>query len=139
MTRMKLRGMVLSLFGCAVLFMGAESGTESKPLTEYKLIQQMYASATNHRARSGMFAQQLDEDLCRQAQAWANNMANRNMMYHGGGEQVVGRGYGSPEACVQGWINSPGHRMWVLGGNARCGFGVQRSWSGQWYYAGVFR
>lgn len=139
MTKMKLRGTLLAALACTVLFVGAESGSETKPLTENALIQQMYASATNHRARSGMFAQNLDEGLCQQAQNWANNMANRNMMYHGGGEQVVGWGYGSPEACIQGWINSPGHRMWVLGGNGSCGFGVQRSWSGQWYYAGVFR
>lgn len=137
--RMKLGSLALTIFGSAILLMGAESSSVSKPLTENGLIQQMYSSATNHRARSGLFAQNLDERLCQQAQAWANNMANRNMMYHGGGEQVVGYGYGSPEACVQGWINSPGHRMWVLGRNSSCGFGVQRSWSGSWYYAGVFR
>ena len=139
MTKVKLRGMVLCLAASLSLLTGADSGSTTKPLSEHKLIQRMYASATNHRSRSGMPVQQLDEALCRQAQAWANNMANRNSMYHGGGEQVIGRGYGSPEACVQGWINSPAHRMWVLGGNGRCGFGVQRSWSGQWYYAGVFR
>lgn len=139
MLRMKASYEILSLAGVVALLLGAESGSSTKPLTEYKLIQEMYQSATNHRARSGMFGQTLDENLCHQAQAWANNMANRNAMYHGGGEQVVGYGYGSPEACIQGWINSPGHRVWVLGGNTRCGFGVQRSWSGQWYYAGVFR
>lgn len=130
---------VVGLVLAAALLTGAESGSNSKPLTENDLIQKMFESASNHRARSGLFKQQLDETLCQQAQSWANNMANRNAMYHGGGEQVVGRGYGSPEACVQGWINSPPHRMWVLGGNSRCGFGVQRSWSGQMYYAGVFR
>lgn len=139
MTKLKLRGVSLLALTCACLFAGAESTSVSEPLTENELIKQMYTAASNQRARVGLFAQNLDEGLCQQAQAWANNMANRNMMYHGGGEQVIGYGYASPQACVQGWINSPAHRMWVLGRNGNCGFGVQRSWSGHWYYAGVFR
>lgn len=139
MIKTRLRWNLLSVCACLLLFAGAESESESKPLTEYKLIQQMHESASQHRSRYGLFEQELDEDLCRQAQAWANNMAARNVMYHGGGEQVVANGYATPEACIRGWINSPGHRMWVLGGNRRCGFGVQRSWSGRWFYAGVFR
>ncbi|TWT57399.1 Cysteine-rich secretory protein family protein [Thalassoglobus neptunius] len=141
MTRLKQRSKIWSWVACAALLAGAasESGVTAKPLTENAMIQAMHVAATNQRARHGLFEQQLDESLCQTAQAWANNMANRNVMYHGGGEQVVAHGYPTPAACIQGWINSPGHRVWVLGRNGRCGFGVQRSWSGRYYYAGVYR
>lgn len=141
MTRLMRRWKAWSWLTCAVLLLGAASETtvRSASLTENSMIQAMHAAATNQRARYGLFAQQLDESLCQQAQNWANNMANRNVMYHGGGEQVVAHGYSSPAACIQGWINSPGHRVWVLGRNSRCGFGVQRSWSGSYFYAGVYR
>ena len=130
----------LALIATIAVLPGMTSTSSTyKPLTEYKLIQSMHASASEQRARVGLPTQQLDEELCKQAQRWANNMANRNSMYHGGGEQVIAYGYSSPQQCIQGWINSPAHRAWVLGRNGRCGFGVQRSWSGQWYYAGVFR
>lgn len=126
----------LIALGCCLLFAAVSAAPK---LTESPRIQEMYQSASRYRSQSGLPAQTLDEELCRQAQRWADNMAARGMMYHGGGEQVIGQGYPTGDACVRGWINSPGHRVWVLGRQGRCGFGAQRGANGQWYYAGVFR
>lgn len=126
---------LIALSAC-ILLLGASAPT---PVSETHLVQQMYSAATRQRAQYGRSEQVLDESLCRIAQNWANHMAARNMMYHGGGEQVIAQGYSSPDACIRGWIASPGHRVWVLGGNARCGFGVARSSSGRLFYAGVYR
>ena len=129
------------LLGAVALFLGMTPTSESEPepLAENDLIVSMHESATDYRERYHLNEQELDEDLCKIAQKWANNMANRNVMYHGGGEQVVAYGYSNPEQCIQAWINSPAHRAWVLGRNSKCGFGLQKSWSGRWFYAGVFR
>ncbi|WP_437202359.1 CAP domain-containing protein [Planctomicrobium sp. SH664] len=130
---MKLR--LLALL-CSVLFLGA---TTSPPLGQNPRIQEMYSASCRFRAQAGMPTQVLDEELCKIAQRWANTMAAQNSMYHGGGEQVIGRGYANGTACVQGWINSPGHRAFVMGGSTRVGFGCQRAANGQWFYAGVYR
>lgn len=121
---------------CTVLFVAS---TPAEPLTKNAMIQSMHKAATRQRANYRMPAQVLDENLCNIAQRWANNMAARDRMYHGGGEQVVAVGYPNAEACIQGWINSGGHRVWVLGRNGKCGFGSARSASGRMYYAGVYR
>ena len=132
--------MKVNLLALACLTLTLSLGSsKSTPLSEHPRIQRMYQAASEQRGRSGLPAQVLDEELCKQAQRWANNMAARNMMYHGGGEQVVAHGYSTPEACIRGWIYSPGHRVWVLGRQGRCGFGCQKGSNGRWYYAGVFR
>jgi uncharacterized protein YkwD len=132
---MKVRKLML-LCACPILFLAVAGET---PLTERQAIQELYSAATRQREKHSLPAQELDESLCEIAQRWAENMAARNMMYHGGGEQIIAYGYPNAEACVQGWISSPGHRVWVLGSHKRCGFGSARSTSGQVYYAGVYR
>lgn len=127
----------LIALACAALFLAATP--HQKPLTENPQIQAMYAAANRHRAQYNLPPQALDEQLCQQAQRWAENMAARHSMYHGGGEQIIAMGYPTAEACVQGWIYSPGHRVWVLSRNARVGFGCAVSSTGQRYYAGVYR
>ena len=126
----------LLALACSVMFLAA---APQPPLTENTQIQAMYAAANRHRAQYGLPNQALDEELCRVAQRWAENMAARHSMYHGGGEQIIAMGYPNAEACVQGWIHSPGHRVWVLSRNARVGFGCATSSTGQLYYAGVYR
>lgn len=126
----------LTALTCGLLLLAS---TPAEPLTENSRIVAMHAAATKHRSQYNLPEQELDEELCQQAQRWANNMAARGYMYHGGGEQVVAHGYATPEACIRGWIYSPGHRVWVLGRNGRCGFGCQKGANGRWYYAGVYR
>ena len=127
---------LLALIG-TVLFLAATPS--DVPLTQKSDIQAMYAAANRHRAQYGLPVQELDESLCEIAQRWAENMAARGVMYHGGGEQIIGMGYPNAEACVQGWINSPGHRVWVLGRNPRVGFGSAYGAGGRIFYAGVYR
>ncbi|WP_437188164.1 CAP domain-containing protein [Planctomicrobium sp. SH668] len=126
----------LVALACTMLFIAA---APAQPLTENGNIQAMYAAANRHRAQYSLPPQQLDEQLCQVAQRWANNMAARHSMYHGGGEQIIAMGYANPAACVQGWIYSPAHRVWVLSRNAKVGFGMAFSSTGQRYYAGVYR
>lgn len=113
--------------------------TTSTPLVEHPKIQTMHEVATRYRLQSGLHPQELDESLCALAQRWANHMASYNAMFHGGGEQVIAQGYPNEESCIRGWLNSPAHRVWVMGGHQRCGFGCQRGSDGRWYWAGVFR
>lgn len=136
----------LIVFAAALLGLGTSATSESKPapvvrrlMSDHPRIRELHNVATRWRAQSGMPVQMLDEELCVIAQRWANNMAARGVMYHGGGEQVVAQGYANAEACIQGWCYSPGHRRWVMGGNTRCGFGCQRGANGQLFWAGVYR
>ncbi len=121
---------------CSVMFLAA---TPAEPLTQNATIQALYNAANRHRAQYSLPQQALDENLCQVAQRWAQNMAARDVMYHGGGEQIIAVGYPNAEACMQGWIYSPGHRVWVLSRNGSVGFGCARSASGRLYYAGVYR
>ncbi|SFJ32352.1 CAP domain-containing protein [Planctomicrobium piriforme] len=130
---MKVR--LLALISSVLLLAAAPS----VPLTQDSQIQAMYAAANKQRAQYGLPVQNLDEALCQTAQRWAQNMAARESMYHGGGEQIIAMGYPNAEACIQGWIYSPGHRVWVLGRNGSVGFGAARSASGRMFYAGVYR
>jgi len=99
----------------------------------------MHRKAQALREKHGAPAQQLDEQCCRVAQRWANRMARDNYMRHGGGEQIIARGYRTVPACFAGWMASSGHRRWLLSKTELCGWGCQKSKSGQWFYAGVFR
>lgn len=132
--------MKLRLFAlvCCLSFLGA-APEEPKPLKEHPRIQAMHKAATRWRSQYGQPEQQLDEELCEMAQRWANQMAAYNSMYHGGGEQVIAYGYPNAQACIQGWVSSPAHAAWVLGGSRRCGFGCQRGSNGMMYWAGVYR
>lgn len=108
-------------------------------LTSNARIIAMHVEAQSLREKHGLPKQELDESCCRIAQKWANVMAKRNSMFHGGGEQIIARGYPTVRKCFSGWMNSSGHRAWVLSRRELCGWGCQKSPSGQWFYAGVFR
>ena len=103
------------------------------------LTERLHAVAQSHRERSGLPRQELDPNLNAISQRWAERMASENSMYHGGGENIVAYGTSTPEATIQMWINSPGHRAFVLGGNQRAGWGAARAKNGTWYWAGAFR
>jgi len=99
----------------------------------------MHAESTRIREECGLKAQRLDEDCCTIAQKWADHMATIKSMRHGGGEQIIARGYTTVVAVFRGWMNSSGHRCWVLSKRPRAGWGAAKSSSGQWYWAGAFR
>ena len=88
-------------------------------LSECSIAEDMHKEATRIRNRYGLPSQKLDEELCAIAQNWAENMADRKKMYHGGKEQIIASGYSTISGCFAGW-------------------GAAQSSSGRWYYAGCF-
>lgn len=124
--------------GTAASYVG--SGRLREPVTvelsDHPTIREMHREAVSRR---GGRAIALDEECCRIAQRWANTMARTGKFRHGGGEQIIAKGYRSVEACFDGWMTSRGHRAWVLTSKTRAGWGYQRSASGRCYWAGAFR
>ena len=107
--------------------------------TEDPMATTMHKEAMKHRKRYNLKPQVLDEECCRIAQKWAEQMASQHSMYHGGGEQIIAVGYATPESAFRGWMASSGHRYWVLSGTDKCGWGAAQSSTGRWYWAGAFR
>ena len=116
------------------MLLGAEA--EEEKLSEHPVIVKMHQEAL--RVRGGRQIE-LDEECCQIAQRWANHMARTRSFRHGGGEQIIARGYRTVKACFAGWMGSRGHRRWVLSNSDKCGWGHQRSPSGHCYWVGVFR
>jgi len=110
------------------------------PLADQKAKQkETFKEAMKARERCGLQPQTLDPELCKIAQRWAEHMAARNCMYHGGGEQIIAHGYKTPKATVNAWMCSSGHRKWILSKCKKVGFGYATSKSGHTYWAGVYR
>jgi hypothetical protein len=98
----------------------------------------LHAEAQRHRIASGRDAQELDAECCRIAQAWAETMAARRSMFHGGGEQIVAWNGGSLSQAFGMWRSSNGHNAWLLSSTTRAGWG-HASNGGSHYWAGAFR
>ena len=82
----------------------------------------------------------LDEECCQMAQEWANHMAKHGKFHHGKNDQIISRGYKTIKATFRGWMNSSGHKAWILNSKStKCGWGCQQSKGGKWYRVGVFR
>lgn len=114
----------------------AEERAAAEPVT---MAMYMHRTAMRHRIANGLREQRLCDECTAIAQAHANWMAANHNMSHGGGEQIIAMGQPTPEAAMQAWMNSSGHRYWMLSGTTRAGWGCQRSSSGAYYWAGVFR
>lgn len=100
---------------------------------------QLHELCQQYRASSGRGSQELDAECCRIAQRWAENMARRHSMYHGGGEQIIAYGYPTASNAMIAWRNSGGHRAWLLSGTNRAGWGYAVASNGTPYWAGAFR
>tara|TARA_R100000152_G_C6774783_1_gene202769 strand:- start:1465 stop:1896 length:432 start_codon:yes stop_codon:yes gene_type:complete len=100
---------------------------------------QMFEAAMKQREKCGLSKQVLDKKLCDQANNWARYMASIERMVHGGGEQIIAKGYSTPEAAINAWMRSDGHRRWLLCNRSHVGFGYAVSKNGRKYYAGVYR
>lgn len=114
----------------------AEERAAAEPVT---MAMYMHRTAMRHRIANGLREQRLCDECTAIAQAHANWMAANHNMSHGGGEQIIAMGQPTPEAAMQAWMNSSGHRYWMLSGTTRAGWGCQRSSSGAYYWAGCFR
>lgn len=93
----------------------------------------------------------IDKSLCEYAQKHAENMANKNSLYHskmkdlmekskGGvvGENVAW-GQKTEQDVVDSWMLSPMHRWNILGKSyTRAGFGIAKSKDGSIYWCVVF-
>lgn len=126
--------MHLLLAGLILCADGAATEAAKPTMAEY-----MHGVAMRHRAANRLPAQRLDDDLTKIAQAHANWMAANNTMQHGRQDNIIAYGTTTPEATMLMWMNSPGHRYWMLSGTTRAGWGCQRSANGTWYWCGVFR
>lgn len=118
---------------CSWLFccwIDASDGTQQK---------KMYEAAMKQRERNGLQKQIYDQQLCEQANKWARYMASTGNFRHGGGEQIIARGYETPEKAINAWMRSQGHQRWILSRTSHVGFGFARSKSGHPYYVGVYR
>lgn len=92
-----------------------------------------------YRVSRGLRPHKLDADLCRLSQRWAETMAARNSMYHGGGENIIAYGTASAPATMSMWRASGPHNGFLLSGTTRSGWGHAVSASGTHYWAGAFR
>jgi len=115
----------------------ADSAPVIKPVSHSEAMAQLH---NQFRAEAGLPAQATDERLSQVAQRWAEVMASRGVMQHGGGEQVIAysgvdRSY---NAGFRLWLNSPPHRSWLYSRVSRCGFGYAIGRNGNAYYAGAF-
>lgn len=119
-----------------VLLMGAEAEVKPPKLSEHPTIINMHKEAVKRRGNRSI---DLDEECCVIAQRWANYMARTGRFGHGGGEQIIARGYPNVKSCFNGWMYSSGHRGWILSNSGRCGWGHQVSSNGHLYWVGVFR
>lgn len=101
---------------------------------------QMHFLGTKKRTKNKRKPLALDEECCIMAQKWANYMAKTGKFYHGKNDQIISRGYQSTDHAFRSWMNSSGHRYWLLSKQStKCGWGCQQSKGGTWYWVGVFR
>lgn len=130
-------GIVAGLVLCHMGWTRALRGDELDALSDRQI--QLHTEAQRHRVANGREPQKLDSELCGVAQRWAETMAARNSMYHGGGEQIVAYGTRSAPATVAMWIASGPHNAWLLSSCTKAGWGAAQSRSGTWFWAGAFR
>ena len=114
-------------------------GDEEKISKRPEIIQ-MHFLGTKKRTKNKRKPLALDEECCIMAQEWANYMAKTGKFHHGKKDQIISRGYQSTDHAFRSWMNSSGHRYWLLSKQStKCGWGCQQSKGGTWYWVGVFR
>ncbi len=124
-----------SAFGVVALALaaaGAQAATDLNGVTE----QQVLDLINVQRANNGLAAVLLDLNLDAAAEAHALDMATTPCFQHNSCDgtatftrvkayytpntwlgEIIAAGYSTPEAVVDGWMNSPGHRANILDGN----------------------
>ena len=119
--------------------------------------QQQLDMLNAERSRRGLAPFAYNEQLGQAAQAHSVDQANRRLMTHTGsdgsspGDRIrrtgyrfcnwaenVAFGYGSAEAVVVAWMNSPGHAANILSSNTQVGFGLAYSVDGLPYWTQKF-
>ena len=114
--------------------------TDEEKISQRPEILQMHFLGTKKRTKNKRKPLALDEECCKMAQKWANYMAKTGKFHHGKNDQIISRGYQSTDHAFCGWMNSKGHRYWLLSKQStKCGWGCQQSKGGTWDWVGVFR
>ena len=85
----------------------------------------------SHRRALGLAALRLDTSLCSGCDRHSAWMASGGGLQHGyfGGRECIAMGVRSPQAVVNLWLNSSGHRAIILGSGRIAGVGV---YGGYW-------
>lgn len=100
---------------------------ETPQLVEFKPFCLRVAELVNaHRKALGLPALELDESLCDgcdRHSAWMASGGGLTHAYYGGGRECIAQGVRSPEAVVNLWLGSSGHRAILLGGGRTLGVG----------------
>ena len=96
-------------------------------LVEFKPFCLRVAEIVNaQRAALGLAPLQLDENLCSgcdRHNAWMASGGGLQHGYYTGSRECIAYGVRSPEAVVNLWLNSSGHRAIILGGGRTLGVG----------------
>lgn len=82
------------------------------------------------RKAAGLPALELDESLCQgcdRHSAWMANGGGFQHAYYAGARECIAYGVRSPEAVVNMWLGSSGHRAIILGGGEALGVGCSGS------------
>ena len=116
---------------------------EKEKLVENPNIMEMHQIANEKRGKCKQCKRpplELDEECCQMAQEWANHMVKVGKRYHGKNDQIISSGYKDTPAAFSAWMNSSGHRAWILTRKCtKAGWGYQVSEKGTKYWGGVFR
>ena len=114
--------------------------TDEEKISQRPEILQMHFLGTKKRTKNKRKPLALDQECGKRAQKLANYMAQTGKVHHGKNDQIISRGYQSTDHAFCGWMNSKGHRYWLLSKQStKCGWGCQQSKGGTWYWVGVFR
>ena len=78
---------------------------------ESEFDQGLFRVINDWRVRHNLSELEFDPNMQKMAAANTSAMANRGRIGHWayGGYEVAGQGYGTPEATLYAWLNSPGH------------------------------
>ena len=82
---------------------------------------------------------ELDEQLCKGSQKWADQMAKTGRFRHDRGvKENIAKGYRNVESCMKGWFTSRGHNA-QFRANKKVGFGFAVSKNGVRYWVSRFK
>jgi uncharacterized protein YkwD len=135
---------MLAQFLVCTLLAAATDGTPAASVEKFQLIaiERAIVEQTNaQRARYGLPALEVDENLVESARKHATWMARYRSLQHSHGvAENIAMGYSTAEAALRGWMNSSGHRANILNrGYRRIGVAAYQSAGGTIYWCQQFR
>jgi uncharacterized protein YkwD len=146
--------------GC-LIFSGCVEHTKSEPLVDHNepIVKNDFSDSqilllelhNKERKNKNLIEFVLDKELCEYAQKHAEQMSNKNFMYHSkmsdlikiSNSSLVGEnvawGQAIEKDVVNSWMRSPMHRWNILGKSyTKIGFGIAKNEDGSIYWCAVF-